>query len=1173
MFIKKISFFAAFFAALSSGAKAAAPGTDFQVAAQLLRAARAGDINMVERLVNSGANVNYVDGTGLSIVCTAIMNNDLKAAQILQIYGADASRCDMQIRRHQSGLPKEGGGGVFSGLSNAQNMTLAAGAVGLAVGGVYILGDDLFGIGGGRSSGATGSGQGGGGGGNTGGGTVGDLRITVPQSPTPSEGNFWSTGPNQAGWDFMKTGTIVDAPVIWHIPNYLYMTGGYAALGRQYTGQVTFRNVETGALLSLTSGLVGQVDGMAPVPVALITANGIKNPGANGSENKASTAGNREIKYATACSVSQAGVVSNCIPAITNRYKNIDGGGLEIALNYDWSGSGTVFNENATALDTLLAQIIVGQAGSYGADETPANVDFIGFMPSGQIALYRTGGGKKMKTLDVSDQIVIGTVTGGTDGFGDGSEFIIDGVTYGIVMDGKGFVATANGCAPSDDWDCKIRGYRGAGTDGLYYVATGPDGRIDAAFEIDMISGEVKIVKKGWADSAYYNYEAMYDSFFGQQTLINAGISQRYGVIANAALVDSMKDISGDNDMGVVRAAGGANGNQTGMQSKMADLIDKYYYEDGARDGATFNPERLIAFWGGASSPIFVFSAGEYKCGVNGCDFTKTQDATFENAMPLLFDGLNHHFMTAAAVIGGNIGASASSEPTFANNNKYRLATYTDKDGDEYAARACGLSGSGIGSGSKVDPWCFAVPALTGEQAVATLAGAVGLLQSAFHYKAMTNEYIFALLALTADGRALPDNVLRGMYQLPADRDSSILTDAEWKVEFDKVFGYGMINLRRATTPNEKLYFNGNKLGKWSASTRSAVAATALSPSTPFGAQSFTISTPVFDFVESTDGESMPRAFDFDFSLSSSVRGSNLSGLLGDISFDKEDRDESITLKLSDDGRDVKNLKIGFAEGGMSFAMGYKQNSASVFSTGNPIMSLAGRAFNATANLGGLSFSAFGGSITDEGLLATDPMLSGEFRPASLGGVYGFDSSFEFGAFKLGAGYMAEDSTTLGMASGGLFSLGGGKTAFANAGVKLGGFTASYTIARTETNPGYGFIESVSDLYSDSYGLSADFGKWSFNISRPLAVIGGRLAYMHTDYEFVKSDNGYDLATDSALREIDLAPEHRETRLSILYRPIVSDRVDLAFGVAGRVNPDNIKGFEQLLVLKFRRVW
>ena len=80
---------------------AMAAGADFNMAAQLLSAARNGNTRLVQNLINSGADVNYVDSTGVSVVCTAVMNNDRQAVQILQMYGADASQCDRQIKKQK----------------------------------------------------------------------------------------------------------------------------------------------------------------------------------------------------------------------------------------------------------------------------------------------------------------------------------------------------------------------------------------------------------------------------------------------------------------------------------------------------------------------------------------------------------------------------------------------------------------------------------------------------------------------------------------------------------------------------------------------------------------------------------------------------------------------------------------------------------------------------------------------------------------------------------------------------------------------------------------------------------------------------------------------------------------------------------------------------------------
>ena len=95
---------------------ASVPNNDFLVAAQLLAAAKNADIQQVQNLINAGADINYVDSTGLSLVCTALMNNDVRAAQILQMYGADASQCDRQIKQYESRTQPTESGGLISGF-------------------------------------------------------------------------------------------------------------------------------------------------------------------------------------------------------------------------------------------------------------------------------------------------------------------------------------------------------------------------------------------------------------------------------------------------------------------------------------------------------------------------------------------------------------------------------------------------------------------------------------------------------------------------------------------------------------------------------------------------------------------------------------------------------------------------------------------------------------------------------------------------------------------------------------------------------------------------------------------------------------------------------------------------------------------------------------------------
>ena len=115
-FVRFLLFAVTFVPCVSFGAAS----SDFQRSAKLLAAARRGDTQTVQFLIKAGADVNYVDSTGLSIVCTAVMNNDTRAIQILQMYGADASNCDRQIKdyKRKSRVAARGEEySFFSGLS------------------------------------------------------------------------------------------------------------------------------------------------------------------------------------------------------------------------------------------------------------------------------------------------------------------------------------------------------------------------------------------------------------------------------------------------------------------------------------------------------------------------------------------------------------------------------------------------------------------------------------------------------------------------------------------------------------------------------------------------------------------------------------------------------------------------------------------------------------------------------------------------------------------------------------------------------------------------------------------------------------------------------------------------------------------------------------------------
>ncbi|MDR2770375.1 MAG: ankyrin repeat domain-containing protein, partial [Rickettsiales bacterium] len=355
----------------------------------MLNAARKGDVQAVERIVNSGADINYTDGTGLSIVCTAIMNNDLKAAQILQVYGADASKCDAQIRKYQNKLPKENSGGLFSGLTNAQNMTLAAGGAALVIGGVALLGGEFFGIGGGNGESASGSGAEDGRGTGGGGASTGDGFKSLASIPYSLQ--EWNTADGKAkDFDLNAAMNLYSGNGAANVTNdfeymsgggfqnYLLITGGYASLARGYFGQITPRNSSTNAPLPLSQTY-------APISVALITANGV---------NLTGTAANRTTTHVSPSCIDYSN--QQCVNTVQT-YKNfvkVNDTLVETTTGYDWSDAGSVFNSAADFVnDSLLAKIIIG-----GDGEEHDSADFIGYMPKGQLQLYRTGGGKKFKT-------------------------------------------------------------------------------------------------------------------------------------------------------------------------------------------------------------------------------------------------------------------------------------------------------------------------------------------------------------------------------------------------------------------------------------------------------------------------------------------------------------------------------------------------------------------------------------------------------------------------------------------------------------------------------------------------------------------------------------------------------------------------------------------------------
>ncbi|MCL2749304.1 MAG: hypothetical protein FWE50_04505 [Alphaproteobacteria bacterium] len=1177
----KLVFLAFCFALLSFGAHAA---SGFEQAARLLSAARAGDTRTVDTLVRSGADVNFVDNTGLSIVCTAIMNNDMRAAQILQAYGADSSRCDQQIKRYkQSQKPKlDSDSGFFSGLSTPQNMILMVGGAALVVAGVVWLASSSSSSNNNPGSGNNGGGGHGGGGGGGGGGTLDTAWApgALPQGPSLNTFNpdLFSEPTNLPyGNDFvyMSNGANLNGVN----QNYLLLMYGYAPLARGYLGQSTLRKTNkapytSAELEALFSGL--NITGGVPVNVALVTNNGI---------NPTGSANDGLIFYAT-CLTSDPSCTAS-----THKYFNLNSG-IENPI-FDFSGHGTVFNSDATTYESSLAKIIAGW--EYGGR---ANGDYYGFVPNGQLTVFRTGGGLFF-TADASPSVV---------GNADGSTFetittvTVGGVPYSVVYDPTTKTFTVSG-------PYGFTGY--VGNDGLLYVDMG-----GGVTNVYLLNGSDEIMTVGQlTPQDYLNFQAM----LAAANLGGVG-NRQVSVVANAALVPTLRriDAATISDALVLTSAGTSLLNQ---QQIFLSLINNYYNVDttdasnpGVDAGNLFNG--MGNFW----SPMLIFSTGEFSWGLGEGKSLSILEATFENLAPALFSNLNQMFMSVVAVQTQNGTAGVGSVSAFDSSGspgKIVLSSHLGDDGNTYVSRACGMAGKGTAA---VDPWCFAAAGGTAEQAVAAMAGAVAAIKGAFAY--MSTKQIFTLLALTSDGTLLaPANTngtprtqaeliayLDSKYVLPPEYAAKVLPDNSNYLDiFAQVYGYGLVDLYRATKPGTTIYYtSGTSIrgGQWRSASAGSAAITniAFSPSAAFS-QGLKISVPMFDTLESADGSmTLPRVFENNFATGGMRRGLYLGDVLGDFITDKSQSAEykangfSTSMKFSESNRQMNmngldSLSFGYDSGDWSFASSYQHhfedaNKAVLRGEGsNPVLSLASDAVTAGAKWGvhGWSFGAraFSGQITDETLVETDPAISNRYEPARLGLMQGAESSVGYSGEKFtmqtAVGTTRENNTVLGTYSDGLLGLGGGTTVYIDSiatfaptdGLKL---NARATFASTKTNPTGDVIVGLSDLQSNAFSVGAEFGGWTFNVSRPLAITSGNMRCATMNYEVVESDTGFDLITDPYIANLNLAPDTRETRFSMAYRTKFSENTSGAFGLVYRVNPDNTNEFgnESILMMKVR---
>ena len=1196
-----------------------AASNEFVAAAQLLAAAKNADIQQVQALINNGANVNYVDSTGLSVVCTALMNNDVRAAQILQMYGADASGCDRQIKKYKTRNQPVDSGGLFGGLSSAQSITLTAAGAAVIVGGLYFVADWLN-PGNDNDNSSSSGGSHGTGGSSTNSGTEWDVSA-LPYGPAMPNANSENLN-YQTNLDYYSAespNSILVKDFNWmndfssNLLNYNYMVlmRGYSPLARGYMGQRTLRNPETNAPILLNKAQYGtdEIGGGRPLNVALVTNNGI-NAAANTSLN------NRFIIWTTRDSNTTAGQPNQS--TVSSKYYNnlftFESVGQYSATEdetlldkFDLSNSGTaIHNAGALSEDNILGKIVGGNTEGY------TNVgDFIGFMPNGQMTIYRTGGGMVM--ADISP------VNAGTS---EADDTIEDGDT--VELFGKTLTATVSGNAVTlvENESSMYKGY--LGVDGLLYMDSDVLTSNNSAFSVDSgyeISGGIITQIKELQTASYLNYAALYDAVINRTTDESNGGRSRVDIIVNADVIEPLhqKDALIVDD--VLEGASTYDEYQDNIKNFVVSA-----YSNGAPDdqiGIDANN-----FFRSVGNALAVFSTGASVQTTGSACADSPMAATFENAAPLAYLNLNHSFMSVVAVEADTTGSQISKNSD-TNVNIYKLSTWGNTQGtldtsDDvyYKSRICGIAGTKNGD---TDPWCFASVGHTDEMAVASAAGAAGVLRSAFYY--MTPQQIFTLLALTADGPYLSRlssgetlintnsnqnnnqtliSHLQEMYEMPSIYQTKINSGQMAYLDaFKEVFGYGVINLERATTPGTNVYYrsgtnivstSGNAY--WRAASNTAVHASAALP-----IRAATVTTGAYDILQSYDGSmSLPRIWETSVSLGNSGRHALYMGdVLGELKTTRHDDANDIKIgnmsfhmarserAYVDNMNGLDELRLSFNTGAFHVAADYQHyltDGASRFSgLSNPILGLASNAVttNVGYDFGNWTFGtrAFTGAITSDGLLENDPTLSAEFMPATLGMINGVGSSVAWHNGKFGAtttfGFVHETDTVLGAQTDGLVGLGAGDTQYIdtelryspveNVMLKMRG-----TYAYTDTSANGLMIADVSAIESNAFAFGADIGNFSFAIARPLAAYSGAMKYEYTNYDITENENGtYGIEVrDAGIKNLRFGSSTRELRLSGEYRHSFGTFTDGALGFIYRVNPNNTDEFgnESIFMLK-----
>ena len=1189
-----------------------AGGSDFQNAARLLSAARRGDTQTIQILLNSGVDINYTDATGLSLVCTAVMNNDKQAIQILQMYGADASGCDRQIKKYKQRTKTAAKGeeyNFFSGLSSSHVVALSALGIAAVIGGVALLSNIFDDDHGNHNSSSSGGSRPGSGEGDV---SAGDALFAqnLPYGPLckngtcPTDFSEWETNAiplRKLDFDFMSN------PANNFSFNYLMASYAYDSFIRGYLGMNTIRIGTSKApfdLETLPYVAADRPDGGKPVNVTMVTGTGVNQTG-SAADGYLYWFDDSQISFVqNTCKANgeNSEACQNALAAakhVSHKYGNYSSStGAEVTA-FDLSDSGTVFG-NASESDTILAKIIAGWE-----TEERTTGDYYGFIPNGQVTVYKTGNGQYFGTPDSS------AVATGTYDFGENSSTIVVGGTLGLfgktltvaTVDGNDFTATVG----TGDEMVTYHGYVIGET---LYIDSGADGNINQAYTIG--TGNELTLTKTLQQNDYKTFSA----------ISKAIAAQNSGVIVNLALPAASVGLDYVDVMG---AKGLYTDGNASVFTADTGLINQYYNYDGNDEDTNISKpnvdaDNAFSNLGVSNKQIWVNPAGWNKFGSDAGASLTAQYATFENFMPVIekYKGLQNRFMTVVAVRPGNAnGTNGQSIANYsaANVGKLELSTW-EEDGTHYSSRICGLAGTG--NDGAINPWCFAAPGRTNLEATAAMAGGVALVQSAFDY--MSAEQVFLLLALTADGPYLGTDptsttattwtsddlikYLKERYSLPDGMGDS--SDV-YLYNFKQAFGYGVINLERATRPGTNVYFfDGKKIVSGSGS--KPYWGTALKSTNSRGSSVFSlngrsaIKTSFYDVLQSLDGTIvLPRVWKNTIAMNTGddKHGLYMGDVLGDFNIDSANKrtnkignfqiDMVMSSRAYDDNLNgLDDMRIAWNNDCLGISAEYQHHltdSESRFDgRANSLLNLVSNSVSSGAMYKygrfGLGGRVFVGAITDENLLDKDPVISSQFEPGRLGLANGGAMNAKYSDDKFGlnisVGDMHENNTVLGMVSEGALSLRGANTKYIDAVATYNPFDKVKLSLRgmyavTDAVADGLLITDLSDIKSNSFAFGVDIRGFSFTAAMPLAVVDGRLGYGYADFDVVENDGKYSVAVNNPhIEYIDLSALKRELRFTTTYKQALGEFTDAGFGFIYRVNPNNTDAFGNESIFMFK---